>query len=58
MIKQIKGYTKIFKGMKLPWLLLFLVIVICMIRSHVEVEAITITASIIDGTQNSIKTDD
>lgn len=58
MIKQIKGYTKIFKGMKLPWFLLFLVIVICMIQSHVEVEAITITASIIDGTQNAIKTDE
>lgn len=58
MIKLIKGYTKIFKGMKLPWLLLFFVVAISMIKSHVEVEAITITASIIDGTQNSIKTDE
>lgn len=58
MIKLIKGYTKIFKGMKLPWLLLFFVVAISMVKSHVEVEAVTITASIIDGTQNSIKTDE
>ena len=57
MIRQIKGYTKIFKGMKLPWFLLFLVVALSMIQSHVEVEAITITASIIDGTQKSINTD-
>ena len=58
MIKQIKGYTKIFKGIKMPWFLISLVLVISMIKSHVEVEAITITASIIDGTQNAIKTDE
>ena len=58
MIKLVKGYTKIFKGMKLPWLLLFFVVAISMVKSHVEVEAVTITASIIDGTQNSIKTDE
>lgn len=58
MIKQIRDYTKIFKGMKLPWLLLFLVVVICMIKTHVEVEAVTLTASIIDGTKSAIKTDE
>lgn len=56
MIRIIKSYTKIFKGIRVPWLLLFLVVAISMIQSHVEVEAVTITASIIDGTQNSIKT--
>ena len=55
MLRQIKDYTKIFKGIRLPWFLILLVLVISMIKSHVEVEAITITASIIDGTQNSIK---
>ena len=58
MLRQIKDYTKIFKGIRLPWFLILLVLVISMIKSHVEVEAITITASIIDGTQNSIKTDE
>lgn len=58
MIKLIKGYTNIFKGMKLPWLLLFFVVAISMVKSHVEVEAVTITASIIDGTQNAIKTEE
>jgi ATP-binding cassette subfamily B protein AbcA/BmrA len=57
-IKLIKGYTNIFKGMKLPWLLLFFVVAISMVKSHVEVEAVTITASIIDGTQNAIKTEE
>lgn len=58
MIKQIKGYTKIFKGIKLPWFLLFFVVAISMVKSHVEVEAVTLTASIIDGTQNAIKTNE
>ena len=58
MIKIVKNYTRIFKGIKLPWFLLFLVVAISMIKSHVEVEAITLTASIIDGTQNKIRTEE
>ncbi|MCI8640067.1 MAG: ABC transporter ATP-binding protein [Coprococcus sp.] len=58
MIRIIKNYTKIFKGIRLPWMLLFLVVALSVVRSHVEVEAISLTASIIDGTQNSIKTDE
>lgn len=56
MIKVIKNYSKIFKGMQLPWLLLFLVVGISIIKSHVEVESLTLTAAIIDGTQKSIDT--
>lgn len=58
MIKIIKNYTKIFRGMRLPWLLLFLLVVISAIQANVEVGAITLTASIIDGTQKAIKTDE
>ena len=37
MIKIIKNYTKIFRGMRLPWLLLFLLVVISAIQANVEV---------------------
>ena len=47
MIKIIKNYTKIFRGMRLPWLLLFLLVVISAIQANVEVGAITLTASIL-----------
>ncbi len=56
MIKVIKNYTKIFKNMKLPWMLLLLVVALSIVKSHVEVESVTLTASIIDGTKNSIDT--
>lgn len=58
MIRIVKSYTKIFKGISLPWMLLFLVVALSVIKSHVEVESITLTASIIDGTQNAVKTDE
>lgn len=58
MIRSLKEYTRIFRGVKLPWLLLGLVVVIAIVKTNVEVESITLTASIIDGTQNAIKTDE
>ncbi len=58
MIKAFKRYTKVFKGIRLPWGLLFLVVAISVIRSHLEVETLTLTASIIDGTQGSVRTDE
>ena len=58
MIKAFKRYTKVFKGARLPWVLLFLVVALSMVKSHVEVETVTLTASIIDGTENTIRTDE
>lgn len=58
MIKAFKRYTKVFRGVRLPWVLLFLVVALSVVRSHVEVETITLTASIIDGTENTIRTDE
>lgn len=58
MIKAFKRYTKVFKGVRLPWVLLFLVVALSMVKSHVEVETVTLTASIIDGTENTIRTDE
>lgn len=57
MIKVIKNYTKIFKNIKLPWLLLVFVVALSVINSHVEVESVTLTASIIDGTKKTVNTD-
>ena len=58
MIKAFNRYTKVFKGIRLPWVLLFLVVALSMVKSHVEVETVTLTASIIDGTENTIRTDE
>lgn len=58
MIRVIRNYTKIFKGIRLPWFLLFLVVALSFVKTHLEVEAITLTASIIDGTQNAVRTEE
>ena len=58
MIRGLKEYTRIFRGIKLPWLLLALVVALSVVKTNVEVESITLTASIIDGTQNSVKVDE
>ncbi len=58
MIKAFKRYTKVFKGIRLPWGLLFLVVAVSVVRSHLEVETLTLTASIIDGSQGSVRTDE
>lgn len=58
MIRGLKDYTRIFKGVRLPWLLLALVVILAVVKTNVEVESITLTASIIDGTQNAVKVDE
>lgn len=58
MIRGLKDYTRIFKGVRLPWLLLALVVILAVVKTNVEVESITLTDSIIDGTQNAVKVDE
>ena len=58
MIRIVKRYTRVFRNIRLPWGLLLLIVVITVIKSHTEVESLTLTASIIDGTQNAIKTEE
>ena len=58
MIRGLKEYTRVFKRVKLPWLLLALVVVLSVVKTNVEVESISLTASIIDGTQNTVKVDE
>ncbi len=50
-------YLSIYSGVRMPWFLLTVFLVLAMINSHVGVKAITMTASIIDATQNVIKTE-
>ena len=57
MLKAIWRYTKVFKGVKMPWILLLIFVALSVINTNVEVESVTLTASIIDGTQNSVNTD-
>ena len=58
MIRIVKRYTRVFRNIRLPWGLLLLILAITVIKSHTEVESLTLTASIIDGTQNAIKTEE
>lgn len=58
MIRIIKRYTRVFRNIPIPWGLLLLILIITAVKSHTEVESLTLTAAIIDGTQNSIKTDE
>ena len=57
MLKAIWRYTKVFKGVKMPWILLLIFVALSVVNTNVEVESVTLTASIIDGTQNSVNTD-
>ncbi len=57
MKKQIKRLVKIFQGVYIPWLALGVVLVLGIVRSYVELEQTTLTANIIDTSQNTIKTD-
>lgn len=58
MIKKIKKYLSIFSGVKLPWLLLALWLVIAILETQAEVKSVAITASIIDASQNAIKSNE
>lgn len=55
MIRIIKRYTSIFRTVKIPWGIFCLLIFLTLVKSHTEVESLTLTASIIDGTQGTIK---
>ena len=58
MKKGLKSYFRIYLGIKFPWFLLVLYIVLALIQTTVEVNTITLTASIIDASQSTIKTDE
>lgn len=53
-MKRMKGYVNIFRGVRLPWVLLAAVFILNLVSSHVELAQATITADIIDSSQKAI----
>lgn len=58
MKRAIKRYAGIFRGVSIPWLLLLAVAGISIVQSTLSVRTATLTASIIDSSQNAIKVDE
>ena len=57
-LKQRFGqYARIFKGVKLPWVMLVVVLLIYIVESELQLKSTTLTADIIDGTQQAIRLD-
>ena len=42
MIRIVKRYTRVFRNIRLPWVLLLLILAITVIKSHTEVESLTL----------------
>ena len=53
-MRRIKRYQNIFKGVYIPWVMLVVLLILNMIESHVFLEQATLTADIIDTSQNAI----
>ena len=57
-LKQRFGqYARIFKGVQLPWVMLVVVLLIYIVESELQLKSTTLTADIIDGTQQAIRLD-
>lgn len=55
LVSRIKSYFRIFKGVKMPWILIIITAVLSIAVGLGELEVATLTGDIIDGTQNAIK---
>lgn len=58
MKKRLGKYFSIYRGIKLPWLLLTGWFIVSVLATQAEVRSVAFTANIIDASQNAIKTDD
>ena len=47
-MKRIKRYQNIFRGVRIPWVMLAVLLILNIIESHVFLEQTTLTADIID----------
>ncbi len=56
-MKAIKRYLNVFKGVSIPWILFISVLALSFIQSRVEVNAVSLTADIIDASRNAIDTE-
>ena len=54
---RFKRYVGIFRGVPIPWAMLVLVLALYTVNTHFELASVTLTASIIDSTQNTIQLD-
>lgn len=53
-IKNIKKYFGVFKGVRLPWILIILCLIFSILMMRAELQVATLTADIIDASQNAI----
>ena len=53
-MKRIKRYQNIFRGVRIPWVMLAVLLILNVIESHVFLEQTTLTADIIDTSQKAI----
>ena len=53
-MKRIKRYQNIFRGVRIPWVMLAVLLILSIIESHVFLEQTTLTADIIDASQKAI----
>ena len=56
-MKKMKSYLNLFKGVRIPWILLLILFITSIISGQVEVRSVQITADIIDSYQNTIRAD-
>lgn len=55
LLHRIGSYFRILKGVKLPWLLILLSVILTIALGMSEIEVATLTGDIIDGAQNAIR---
>lgn len=53
-MKRIRRYINIFRGVRIPWVILGAVLIINFVSSHTELAQATITADVIDSSQKAI----
>ena len=53
-MKRIKRYQNIFRGVRIPWVMLAVLLILNIVESHVFLEQTTLTADIIDTSQKAI----
>lgn len=58
MKKKIDKYLSIYRGVKIPWIMLIIWTVVSMMQMQAEVKSVSISANIIDASQNAIKSND
>lgn len=56
MLRSLKRYARIFKGVKQPWFFLAIAFIVSFLTVYLNIQATTLTSSIIDASKNAIAT--